>query len=50
MSVAKRAVSLVLEYETTRGWNPKDVSGNRTFIGYDIVSQGPEGETRLIEV
>jgi hypothetical protein len=50
MSVAKKAVSLVLKYEITRGWNPKDVSGNRTFIGYDIVSLGPGGETRLIEV
>ncbi len=50
MSVAKKAVSQVLKYEITRGWNPKDVSGNRTFIGYDIVSLGPEGETRLIEV
>jgi len=50
MGTEEKAVSLVMEYERKRGWNPRNVSRNRDFIGYDIISIGPENENRLIEV
>lgn len=50
MSTSRKAVELILKYERDRGFKPLDVSRNRTFIGYDIISRGPDDEVRLIEV
>jgi len=48
-SIAEKAVKLVLDYEKKRGWNPIDVSRNRSIIGYDVFSTHGN-EIRTIEV
>lgn len=50
MSISKKAVKLVLEYEESEGRNPVDVSSGQ-HIGYDILSVDSDGEDhRTIEV
>ncbi len=47
--VDEQAVRIVLEYEKKRGWEPTDVSHNRSVIGYDVLSRN-RNELRTIEV
>ena len=42
------AIKAVIKYEEQRGWRPVEQPHNNP--GYDIVSHGPMGERRLIEV
>lgn len=42
------AINAVLRYEETRGWSPEEQSHGNP--GYDILSIGPDGRRRLIEV
>lgn len=42
------AIKAVIKYEEQRGWRPEEQPHNNP--GYDIVSHGPTGERRLIEV
>jgi hypothetical protein len=42
------AVKAAMKYEEQRGWRPEEQPHNNP--GYDIVSHGPVGERRLIEV
>ncbi|HZT06350.1 MAG TPA: helicase-related protein [Chloroflexota bacterium] len=47
-AVERAAMRVVMDYETRAGRNPKDVS--KTGVGYDIRSEGADGEVRYIEV
>lgn len=50
-NLSKNGVSFVLEWETKNGREPKDVSQNRNFIGFDIMSIDNNGKNhRTIEV
>ena len=42
------AIKAVIKFEELRGWRPEEQHHNNP--GYDIVSHGPTGERRLIEV
>ncbi len=42
------AMDTAMEYETTQGWDPVDVSADN--LGYDIKSTGPYDRKRYIEV
>lgn len=46
--IEKIGMRVTMEYERKRGWRPRDVSAENK--GYDIVSEGPNGEVRYIEV
>ncbi|NIA11344.1 MAG: DUF3883 domain-containing protein, partial [Nitrospiraceae bacterium] len=46
--VERIAMSVAMEYERSRGWDPTDVSQEGEH--YDIRSVGPNGEKRYIEV
>ncbi len=42
------AMAEAMAYERARGWEPEDVSAENR--GFDILSRGPEGQVRFIEV
>lgn len=46
--VERRAVDAVLEAEKQMGWIPTEMAHNHP--GYDISSEGPDGELRFVEV
>jgi superfamily II DNA or RNA helicase len=47
-AVEDAAMEQAMAYETSRGWDMEDVSDQGR--GYDLLSRGPEGEIRYIEV
>jgi len=46
IQVEKMAVKLAMEYELSQGRTPKDVSGDKNYIGYDIISGNLEIEVK----
>ena len=46
--VEAAAMDRALGYEQSRGWEVEDVSAGAS--GYDVLSRGPKGEVRYIEV
>ncbi len=47
-AVETAAMQVVMEYEQGQGRAPADVS--KTGVGYDVRSEGPDGQVRYIEV
>ena len=47
-SIEMAAMKVAMNYERNQGRIPRDVS--KTGVGYDIRSEGPDGEVRYIEV
>ena len=46
--VEQAAIDVVLAYEAARGWTAEDLSPEK--LPYDVLSRGPDGEVRYIEV
>ena len=47
-AIEMAAMRMAMEYERNHGRDPVDVS--KTGVGYDVRSEGPDGEVRYIEV
>jgi hypothetical protein len=47
-AVEEAAMRIAIEYERKQGRTPVDVS--KTGVGYDVRSEGPDGDVRYIEV